>query len=166
MKLSQYAEVILINVTVFTVIQFSSLVLVAAMTYSEQRQAAASSSYSSSKPSGGGGGGGGGGGRYSSRSASSLPRATSSRAATSAKRASFHAKKDVGSTATSDINAAWDSELTVQARWDYTSDRISDLSFRRGDKIVLLTRTNTQEDWWEGKLRGKVGIFPANYVTV
>ncbi|PIK44992.1 putative SH3 domain-containing YSC84-like protein 1 [Apostichopus japonicus] len=41
-----------------------------------------------------------------------------------------------------------------------------DLSFTVGDKITILTRTEKQYDWWEGKLRGKIGIFPANFVRV
>ena len=35
-----------------------------------------------------------------------------------------------------------------------------------GDEIEILTRTERDNDWWEGKLRGHVGIFPANYVEV
>ena len=35
-----------------------------------------------------------------------------------------------------------------------------------GDRIEVLTRTDTQNDWWEGRLKGKVGIFPANYVQI
>ncbi|WAR02747.1 SH3Y1-like protein, partial [Mya arenaria] len=35
-----------------------------------------------------------------------------------------------------------------------------------GDVISVLTRTETQNDWWEGSCRGNTGIFPANYVKV
>jgi len=35
-----------------------------------------------------------------------------------------------------------------------------------GEVITVLTRTDTQADWWEGKLHGRVGIFPANYVKM
>ena len=35
-----------------------------------------------------------------------------------------------------------------------------------GDEIEILTRTNKENDWWEGKLQGRIGIFPANYVKV
>ena len=35
-----------------------------------------------------------------------------------------------------------------------------------GDEIVVTTRTDTQNDWWEGRLKGKVGIFPANFVRL
>ncbi|XP_031554337.1 intersectin-1-like isoform X2 [Actinia tenebrosa] len=36
-----------------------------------------------------------------------------------------------------------------------------DLSFVQGDAISI---TKSDGDWWEGKLRGKHGLFPANYV--
>ena len=35
-----------------------------------------------------------------------------------------------------------------------------------GDEIVVTTRTDTQNDWWEGRLKGKTGIFPANFVRL
>lgn len=31
----------------------------------------------------------------------------------------------------------------------------------QGDVISI---TKSEGDWWEGKLRGKYGLFPANYV--
>lgn len=36
-----------------------------------------------------------------------------------------------------------------------------DLSFLQGDVISI---TKSEGDWWEGKLHGKQGLFPANYV--
>ncbi|XP_072014543.1 uncharacterized protein [Amphiura filiformis] len=42
----------------------------------------------------------------------------------------------------------------------------SDVSFKEGDHIIILTRTETQFDWWEGTVNGKTGIFPANYIKV
>ncbi len=41
-----------------------------------------------------------------------------------------------------------------------------DLSFDAGAVIIILTRSSSQNDWWEGRLQGRVGIFPANYVKV
>ena len=38
--------------------------------------------------------------------------------------------------------------------------------FISGDEIEILTRTEKEDDWWEGKLHGRIGIFPANYVEV
>ena len=39
-----------------------------------------------------------------------------------------------------------------------------ELSFSAGVSIMLLRRID--ENWLEGKLDGKVGIFPANYVNI
>jgi len=41
-----------------------------------------------------------------------------------------------------------------------------DLSFRAGDKIELIERTESAEDWWTGRLDGRTGIFPGNYTQV
>jgi LAS seventeen-binding protein 1/2 len=38
----------------------------------------------------------------------------------------------------------------------------NDLSFREGDIIEVVAEMNA--DWWTGKLNGKQGIFPSNYV--
>ena len=38
----------------------------------------------------------------------------------------------------------------------------NDLSFRAGDIIEVVAETNT--DWWTGRLNGKQGLFPSNYV--
>lgn len=57
-------------------------------------------------------------------------------------------------------------QLVVRATHAYTGQQPGDLSFVPGDSITVLTRTDTQNDWWEGQLAdGSVGIFPANFVT-
>ena len=35
-----------------------------------------------------------------------------------------------------------------------------DLEFRTGDQIEVVSRTDSQEDWWTGKLDGRQGVFP------
>jgi len=35
-----------------------------------------------------------------------------------------------------------------------------DLSFNAGDKIELVRRSDSAEDWWTGKLNGVEGVFP------
>uniref|UniRef100_A0A3B3CCQ4 SH3 domain-containing YSC84-like protein 1 n=1 Tax=Oryzias melastigma TaxID=30732 RepID=A0A3B3CCQ4_ORYME len=56
--------------------------------------------------------------------------------------------------------------LVVTAMHQFTAVNPGDLSFSPGDKITVITRTESQYDWWEGKLAdGRVGIFPANFVT-
>jgi amphiphysin len=39
-----------------------------------------------------------------------------------------------------------------------------DLGFLTGDRIELVERTGSVEDWWTGKLDGRQGVFPGNYV--
>ncbi|XP_022096384.1 SH3 domain-containing YSC84-like protein 1 isoform X2 [Acanthaster planci] len=55
---------------------------------------------------------------------------------------------------------------TVIATHSFTAILPCDLSFNQGDRIDVLTRTNTCFDWWEGRMNGRIGIFPANYVKV
>ena len=62
--------------------------------------------------------------------------------------------------------ANWEDKMRVQTLFNYKSDQRSELEFRRGQVIQVLTRTDSQFDWWEGKLEERVGIFPANYVKV
>ena len=62
--------------------------------------------------------------------------------------------------------ANWDDKLRVQALYNYKAERPCDLEFRKGQILQVLTRTENQNDWWEGNLDGRVGIFPANYVKI
>lgn len=55
--------------------------------------------------------------------------------------------------------------LVVTAMHPFTGQQPGDLSFAVGDRITVITKTDSQYDWWEGELRGQVGIFPANFVS-
>ncbi|KAL5007322.1 hypothetical protein ScPMuIL_016128 [Solemya velum] len=48
----------------------------------------------------------------------------------------------------------------------YAAQMPCDLSFKSGDEIIVLTKTDTEDDWWEGHCNGKTGIFPANYARL
>lgn len=52
----------------------------------------------------------------------------------------------------------------VVALYDFTAQAEGDLSFGVGDRIELVQRTESTEDWWTGRLNGKEGVFPGNYV--
>lgn len=52
----------------------------------------------------------------------------------------------------------------VTAMYDFDAHSEGDLSFREGDRIRVVKKTNSSQDWWEGELRGQRGSFPANYV--
>jgi amphiphysin len=49
---------------------------------------------------------------------------------------------------------------TATALYDYEAQAEGDLSFTTGDVIEIVTRTNNENEWWIGKLRGKEGQFP------
>lgn len=52
----------------------------------------------------------------------------------------------------------------VTALYDFDGHQNGDLVFREGDRIKIVTKTQSTDDWWEGELRGVKGQFPANYV--
>lgn len=54
----------------------------------------------------------------------------------------------------------------VTALYDFVAQAEGDLSFSAGDRIELIKRSDSEEDWWTGKLNGVQGIFPGNYVQV
>ncbi|KAL2171177.1 hypothetical protein VTG60DRAFT_3488 [Thermothelomyces hinnuleus] len=51
----------------------------------------------------------------------------------------------------------------VVAAYNFAGQGGGDLSFREGDRIRVLKRTETDQDWWVGELDGVKGSFPANY---
>lgn len=56
--------------------------------------------------------------------------------------------------------------MVVTATHVFAGEQPGDLSFVPGDRITVITKTDSQFDWWEGQLEdGRVGIFPANFVT-
>jgi amphiphysin len=48
----------------------------------------------------------------------------------------------------------------VVALYDFAAQAEGDLDFKAGDRIELVERTGSVEDWWTGKLNGKQGVFP------
>lgn len=52
----------------------------------------------------------------------------------------------------------------VIALYDFDGHQAGDLAFREGDRIKVVQKTNSTDDWWEGELGGIRGQFPANYV--
>ncbi|KAG9126174.1 hypothetical protein FRC07_004581 [Ceratobasidium sp. 392] len=52
------------------------------------------------------------------------------------------------------------------ALFDFIAQESGDLSFNKGDVIIVLKKTNSMDDWWTGKLNGRQGIFPANFTEV
>lgn len=55
---------------------------------------------------------------------------------------------------------------TATALYDYSAQAEGDISFRAGDVIEIVTRTQNDNEWWIGKCNGKQGQFPGNYVRI
>lgn len=51
----------------------------------------------------------------------------------------------------------------VVAQYAFAGQGAGDLSFNEGDRIKIVKKTKTDQDWWVGELNGKQGSFPANY---
>ncbi|GJE96828.1 BAR-domain-containing protein [Phanerochaete sordida] len=52
----------------------------------------------------------------------------------------------------------------VVALYDFEAQADGDLDFRAGDRIEVVERTGSTEDWWTGRINGRQGVFPGNYV--
>ena len=53
--------------------------------------------------------------------------------------------------------------IWVTALYDFAGQGQGDLVFSEGDRIKVLKKTDSVQDWWEGELNGVKGSFPANY---
>ncbi|XP_034567379.1 GRB2-related adapter protein 2a [Notolabrus celidotus] len=53
------------------------------------------------------------------------------------------------------------SSLQVKALYNFTAEEDDELGFCAGDIIEVMDRSDTS--WWRGRLRGRSGLFPANY---
>ncbi|KAJ2320259.1 ESCRT-0 subunit protein hse1, partial [Coemansia sp. RSA 2702] len=58
--------------------------------------------------------------------------------------------------------AAAKRKVQVKALFDFVPTEPGELGFYKGDVIDVLDQK--YRDWWKGELRGKHGIFPANFV--
>jgi len=52
----------------------------------------------------------------------------------------------------------------VTALYDFTAQNAGDISFKRGDRIEIVKKTNNANEWWTGRINVQVGQFPGNYV--
>ncbi|KAH9910162.1 BAR-domain-containing protein [Fomitopsis serialis] len=48
----------------------------------------------------------------------------------------------------------------VVALYDFTPQAEGDLEFRAGDRIEVVERTESSEDWWTGRVGDRQGVFP------
>ena len=52
------------------------------------------------------------------------------------------------------------------AKFTFDADQPGDLGFKKGDVITIVKRTESETDWWTGRVGSREGIFPSNYVEV
>ena len=62
--------------------------------------------------------------------------------------------------------ADWENLPQAITLHNYRAEMKCDLEFRKGQIIQIMTRSDSQNDWWEGRIEDRVGIFPANYVKM
>ncbi|XP_076839130.1 GRB2-related adaptor protein 2-like [Brachyhypopomus gauderio] len=64
---------------------------------------------------------------------------------------------------TSDTLPAPRSAIQVRALYDFIAEESDELGFNAGDIIEVLDRSDSS--WWQGRLHGHTGLFPANYTA-
>lgn len=47
---------------------------------------------------------------------------------------------------------------TARALYDFTGEQAGDLSFREGDIITIVEKSNSQDDWWTGSIGARKGM--------
>lgn len=52
------------------------------------------------------------------------------------------------------------------AKFTFDADQPGDLGFKKGEIITIVKRTESEADWWTGRIGGREGIFPSNYVEL
>jgi lipid-binding SYLF domain-containing protein len=52
------------------------------------------------------------------------------------------------------------------ALFNFDADQPGDLAFKKGDIITILKKTDSDNDWWTGRVGERQGIFPSNYVKM
>jgi SH3 domain-containing YSC84-like protein 1 len=52
------------------------------------------------------------------------------------------------------------------AKFTFDADQPGDLGFKKGEVITIVKRTESETDWWTGRIGDREGIFPSNYVEV
>ncbi|GJJ70993.1 SH3 domain-containing YSC84-like protein 1 [Entomortierella parvispora] len=51
----------------------------------------------------------------------------------------------------------------LTAMYDFVGEQATDLSFKKGDRITVVKKTDSTNDWWTGRIGTREGSFPRNY---
>ncbi|ORX60580.1 DUF500-domain-containing protein [Hesseltinella vesiculosa] len=55
---------------------------------------------------------------------------------------------------------------TARAIYTFAGEQNGDLSFNENDIITIVEKSDSQDDWWTGRIGSRQGVFPANYVEM
>ncbi|KAM4795778.1 SH3 domain-containing protein 21 [Rhinophrynus dorsalis] len=50
--------------------------------------------------------------------------------------------------------------------FDYTPSAQDELTLKKGDVVLIISKETEDEGWWRGELNGKTGLFPDNFVIL
>jgi len=59
-----------------------------------------------------------------------------------------------------------DGQVRAIALFDYHAQQEGDLSFHKGEVILVVKKSDSTDDWWTGRVSARQGLFPANFVEV
>lgn len=54
----------------------------------------------------------------------------------------------------------------ARAIYDFEAQAEGDLNLKENDIVEVIKKTDGADDWWTGRLNGKIGIFPGSYVEL
>ena len=57
-------------------------------------------------------------------------------------------------------------EVRAIVRYPYTAANGDELTLAEGDIITVLDQNIVDAGWWKGELKGRVGVFPDNFVEL
>ena len=52
----------------------------------------------------------------------------------------------------------------ARVTFDYEAENEDELNLTEGDMVKVLDQE--EEGWWKGELKGKIGVFPSNFVEL
>jgi len=50
--------------------------------------------------------------------------------------------------------------------YEYTASIEDELSLKKDDIITIISKDVEDKGWWKGELKGKIGLFPDNFVQI
>jgi len=57
-------------------------------------------------------------------------------------------------------------EVRAIIRYHYEAENEDELTLTEGDIITVLDQNLVDTGWWKGELKGRVGVFPDNFVEL